>query len=81
MLAGADKVTQLELQCPALDQEASKLPTVPALPRAVRPAHPPIASMLRERAREAAAAAAEAREQQWKSSLPSCPIPQVFKVM
>ncbi|WIA09607.1 hypothetical protein OEZ85_008999 [Tetradesmus obliquus] len=70
-LTGADKVTKLELQCPQLNAEASKLPQVPVPPTAVRPVHPPIAVMLRENAREAALAAAEARERQWKAATAS----------
>jgi hypothetical protein len=64
-------VTKLELQCPQLNTQASKLPQVPVAPVAVRPVHPPIAVMLRENAREAALAAAEARERQWKAATAS----------
>lgn len=72
-------MTKLELQCPALNAEASKLPTIPVAPAAVRPVHPPIAAMLRENMAEAAAAAAEAREQAWKVDKASCGIPPVHR--
>jgi hypothetical protein len=71
MPAGAGKVTKLELQCPQLNAQASKLSQVPVPPIAVQPVHPPIAVMLRENAREAALAAAEARERQWKAATAS----------
>eukprot|EP00879_Flechtneria_rotunda_P030203 GHRR01032805.1.p3 GENE.GHRR01032805.1~~GHRR01032805.1.p3 ORF type:complete len:109 (+),score=37.55 GHRR01032805.1:936-1262(+) len=80
-LSGSEKVKQLELQCPALNKAASKLPTVPVAPLATKPVHPPIATMLRENAREAALTAAEAREREWKSAKISSSIPTVYKSM
>lgn len=77
--AGAECMAKLELQCPALSQESSKLPQIPQAPVAVKPAHPPIAAMLRENMAEAATAAAEAREQSWKQDKVSCGIPTVYR--
>lgn len=75
-------MTTLELQCPALNAAASKLPVVPVPPVAVRPVHPPIAAMLKENAREAAIAAAEARERQWKAAAASSGrYPTVYRSM
>jgi hypothetical protein len=48
-------------------------------PAAVKTPHPPIAAMLRENMAEAAAAAAEAREQGWKVDKVSCGIPPVHQ--
>lgn len=79
---GAESMKQLELQCPALNLETSKLPHIVDAPVAVKPVHPPIAAMLKENMVEAATAAAEAREQSWKShTAASCGIPQVFRAM
>lgn len=69
----------MELQCPALNRGSSKLPTVPIIPVAVRPVHPPISAMLKENAREAAIAAAEAREKEWKAAGVTCSIPAVYR--
>jgi len=74
-------MTKLELQCPALNAEARKLPVIPEAPIAVKPLHPPIAAMLKENMVEAATAAAEAREQGWKVEKVSCGIPAVYRSM
>lgn len=70
---------KLELQCPALNRAASKLPTVPVTPVAVRPVHPPISAMLKENAREAAITAAGAKEKEWKAAGVTCSIPAVYR--
>jgi hypothetical protein len=74
-------MTQLKLQCPALTPETSKLPSIPEPALAVKPTHPPIASMLRENMVAAATAAAEAREKGWKVDNVSCGIPAVHRSM
>lgn len=79
LCAGAERMTKLELQCPALNTESSKLPQIPRAPVAVKPQHSPIAAMLRENVAAAATAAAQAREQSWKRDQPSCAIPPVFR--
>lgn len=72
-------MAKLELQCPALNPESSKLPPIQQAPVAVKPPHPPVAAMLRENMAEAAAALAEAREQSWKQDKVSCGIPTVHR--
>lgn len=74
-------MTKLELQCPALNLEASTLPTIPPIPLSVKPVHPPIAAMLRENMVEAATAATEARQRSWKVDSVSSRIPAVYKSM
>lgn len=77
--AGAEGMTKLELQCPALNPELGKLPQIPVAPAAVKTPHPPIAAMLRANMAEEAAVAAEAREQGWKVDKVSCGIPPVHR--
>jgi hypothetical protein len=62
-----------------LQLESSKIPAVPVKPVATKPMHPPIALMLKENCKEVAAAAAEAREREWKSSKDSSSIPAVYR--
>jgi hypothetical protein len=81
IFAGATNMTKLELQCPALNLETSKLPQIPQGPIAVKPPHPPIAAMLRENMAEAATVAAEARERSWKVDKVSCGTPAAHRSM
>lgn len=75
-LTGAQLKT-LQLSCPALSTAESVLPQLPACPVAEEPPrHAPIATMLRDTMRQAAQAAAEACEREWKADRPSCGIPR-----
>jgi hypothetical protein len=76
---GSTKLTHLELHCPALADK--KAPDVPRRPAAARPAHAPVASMLRENAKDAAAAAADAREREWRAQRGDSCIPAVHRPM
>ncbi|KAI8474942.1 MAG: hypothetical protein J3K34DRAFT_489365 [Monoraphidium minutum] len=76
-LSGSTKLTHLELHCPAL--AASRAPPIPRRPAAQRPAHAPIAAALRANARDAAAAAAEAREREWRAQRGGSAIPAVHR--
>jgi hypothetical protein len=55
------------------------VPQLPRRPAAARPAHAPIAAMLRENARSAAAAAAEAREREWRAPRGTSEVPAVHR--
>jgi hypothetical protein len=75
-------MSKLELQCSVLDVARSKLPNMPIPPVAVKPVHPPIASMLRENARDAALAAAEEKDKEWRaSSKPRSGTAQVYRMV
>lgn len=76
-LSGSTKLVHLELHCPALTDK--KVPDIPPKPVATKPTHGPIASMLRENAKEAALAAAEAREQEWRAQRGESFIPAVHR--
>eukprot|EP00775_Hariotina_reticulata_P011065 gene11065-11221_t len=81
-MTGATAVSKLELQCLSLDAARSKLPNVQMAPVAVKPVHPPIAVMLRENARDAALAAAEDKDKEWRaSSKPRSGTVQVYRMM
>jgi hypothetical protein len=56
-----------------------RAPPIPQKPVAQRPAHAPIASMLRENARDAAAGATEAREREWHARQAGSAIPVVYR--
>jgi hypothetical protein len=75
--AGSTRLTHLELHCPALTSRI--VPPLPPKPVAARPAHAPVAAMLRDNARDAAAAAAEARQAQWKAPRGDSAIPAVHR--
>jgi hypothetical protein len=79
MPAGSPKLVQLELQTPALQPGASRLPDVPVPPVAIKPLHPPIAAMLRENCKEAAVCVAEAKEKGWREARSSSSIPAVHR--
>jgi hypothetical protein len=74
---GSTKLVRLELHCPALTD--ARVPQLPHAPLAARPAHAPVAAMLRENARAAAAAAAEAREQECRARQGGSAIPAVHR--
>lgn len=63
-LTGCGAISELKLHCPSLSE--SSLPTLPPPEVAQRIRHPPIATMLVENCKEAAIAAAEAKELDWK---------------
>jgi len=75
---GCNNLGTLKLQCPAL-QDPQLPPQRPGPGPAARPLHPPIAVMLRENCREAAQAAAEARDREWKQLRDDTIIPAVFR--
>lgn len=75
--AGSDKLTTLELNCPALTD--SKIPPVPQPPIAIKPMHPPIAAMLKENCKEAALLAAEARDREARGLKDDTTIPAVYR--
>lgn len=74
-LSDSTKLVHLELHCPSLSEQTE--PPIPVPPVATRPIHAPIASMLRENARDAALAAAEAREKEWRAQRGESAIPAV----
>jgi len=76
---GCNALECLKLHTPKLAHEGSTIPGVKGVPRVVKPAHPPLALMLKDNCREMAVHEAEAVEAAWKMPADGAIIPVVHR--
>lgn len=74
---GCTNLLTLKLQCPNIIDQ--KVPPLRHVEQHVKPAHPPIASMLKSNYADAGRAAADAKEREWKALRDDSIIPHVYR--
>ena len=78
-MPGCTGILSLKLQCPSLSESETRIPPLRVIEQHVKPSHPPIAFVLKDTYGEAAAAAAEAKELEWKSLKEESVISKVYR--
>jgi len=78
-LSGCTGIVTLKPQCPKLDPASVKHPPFRHIEQHIKPDHPPIAFMLKDTFGEAARAAADAKEREWKNLKEDSVIPPVHR--